>query len=240
MGRPDQQAQHVCSSCELSAPTIRTSVSYAKNAKNTTIRFFCQCSGSDLCSRECGSLNLRLTRASFTHQARWRMCSEGMLAKMITSRSFFGEILSSFTDVLYGEHAGRSTTPTTNNNTNTNTHQQQQHWRLTQACPLFFVFALVKWTLASSPCLELQSVESSDDCAHGGDMSSSRSLPPLPRFSTTPHEDRRPGPRRRRARSSLYDEEPGGRRACQPGRAAVATGAGSEAHRVLPHGADPR
>ena len=46
--------------------------------------------------------------------------------------------------------------------------------------------------------MELYSVESSDDCAHGGDMSSSRSLRPWPRFSTTPHEDRRRrGPGRR-------------------------------------------
>ena len=46
----------------------------------------------------------------------------------------------------------------------------------------------------------LHSEESSDDCAHGGDMSSSRSLRPWPRRCTIPHEDRRrTGPGRRRA-----------------------------------------
>ena len=45
--------------------------------------------------------------------------------------------------------------------------------RLSQACPLFCLRHLFRWTSASSPGPELLTVANSDDCAHGGDMSSS-------------------------------------------------------------------
>ena len=77
--------------------------------------------------------------------------------------------------------------------------EQQQHRRLSQACSFLLCLHLSRWTSASSPGPELLSAASSGDCAHGGDMSSSRSLRPWPRTLTTqPHGDRRrPGPGRR-------------------------------------------
>ena len=70
--------------------------------------------------------------------------------------------------------------------------------RLTQVCPLFACH-FCPWTVASSPVQVLHSEESSDDCARGGDTSSSRSLRPWPRTSTTPPygDRRRPGLGRR-------------------------------------------
>ena len=77
---------------------------------------------------------------------------------------------------------------TSNKQQATTTHNDR---RLSQACPLF-----CSWQ-------PLPSGESSDDCARGGDTSSSRTLRPWPRRCTTLHEDRgRPGPGRRRARRS--------------------------------------
>ena len=74
---------------------------------------------------------------------------------------------------------------------------------------LLFECHLCPRTLASSPVQELLSGASSDDCAHGGDMSSSRSLRPWPRTRTTPHEERgRAGPGRRRERDEVHGQVP--------------------------------
>ena len=94
---------------------------------------------------------------------------------------------------------------TTTTTTTTTTTATTTTTRLSvQSVPSLFVFAPVEYgPWASSPGPQLLSVASSDDCAHGGDTSSSRSLRPWPRRCTTPHEDRgRPGQGRRRARRS--------------------------------------
>ena len=78
-------------------------------------------------------------------------------------------------------------------------HQQQQQASIPRV-PLF-CGTFSRWIQAGSPAA-LLSEESSDDCARGGDTSSSRSLRPWPRLLTTqPYGNRRrPGLGRRRAR----------------------------------------
>ena len=73
------------------------------------------------------------------------------------------------------------------NHTTTTTTTTGVHARECHLCP---------WTPLSSPVQELHSEESSDDCARGGDTSSSRPLRPWPRRYTTPPKGdrRRPGP----------------------------------------------
>ena len=83
------------------------------------------------------------------------------------------------------------------NHNDHNNHNNQAVYP--QECSLFCESPVSRWTLAGSPEQELRSGESRDDCARAGDTSSSRSLRPWPRSSTTlPYVDRRrPGPWRR-------------------------------------------
>ena len=77
------------------------------------------------------------------------------------------------------KNKNKTTTKTKTKTTTTTTR------RRSQACPFFGLCHLSRWTSAGSPSQELPSGGSSDDCARGGDTSSSRSLRPWPRTSTT-------------------------------------------------------